>query len=51
MVNKKSITLNINFMEDSEGRWERIFELLEEDSKDEETYGEEISFDNDWRVK
>lgn len=38
-------------MEDSEGRWERIFELLEEDSKDEETYGEEISFDNDWRVK
>lgn len=46
MANKKSITLNMNFTEDSEGRWEKIFEVLEDDSEDEEQYGEEISVDN-----
>jgi hypothetical protein len=48
MAAKKAINFKVVFLEDSEGRWERIFELLEDDSeKDEEQYGEEISTDND----
>lgn len=30
MADKKSININIVFCEDSESRWERIFEILED---------------------